>query len=305
MIVTEGLGKTIDGRKIVDDVSFELHPGEVVGLVGPNGAGKSTTMKLMVNAVRGQGRTLFDGVAYADMISPWQQVGVLLDPNMFYPGRSARKHLLMLARGSGLPDSSVERTLALTGLSGRRSNTPASYSLGMRQRLGLSSALLGDPSVLVLDEPANGLDVEGVTWLRQLLRTFAEDGRTVLLSSHLLAELEQVADRVLFMAGGRLVADTRLSDLAGSSDRTYSVVRCDRPEALATALRLEGATVEDQGPQQLSVRGMPLKRIGEIASAETCTLYELSAHTMSLEEHFVDLVGPGHRSATTALEEIL
>ena len=304
MITATRLGKSIDGRRIVDDVSFELHPGEVVGLVGPNGAGKSTTMKLMVNAVRGEGSTVFDGVPYAEMERPWAHVGVLLDPHLFYPGRPARKHLLMLARGSGLPRSSVDRALGLTGLAERGASTPASYSLGMRQRLGLSSALLGDPAVLILDEPANGLDVEGVAWLRGLLRSFAEDGRTVLLSSHLLGELEQVADRVLFMAGGRLVADTRLADLAGGAGRSYAVVHTDRPEVLAAVLRSEGAATENDGPERLLVRGLSLRQIGEAAGAASCVLYELSAHTVSLEEHFVDLVGPGRDPANPVLEEV-
>jgi ABC-2 type transport system ATP-binding protein len=220
-ISLEGLTKRYGDVLAVDDLSFDLEPGTVTGFVGANGAGKSTTLRMLLGLTRPtSGRALVNGVPYAELPTPAREVGALTDPDVFHPRRSGRNALRVLAAASGVPDRRVDEVLALVDLTTAASRRVGGYSLGMRQRLGLAAALLGDPAVLVLDEPANGLDPLGVHWLRGLLRRFGDEGRTVLVSSHQLAELAQTVDDVIVIDRGRLVARGQLSSLTGDRGRS-------------------------------------------------------------------------------------
>jgi ABC-2 type transport system ATP-binding protein len=245
-IEASGLTKEFGGRRAVDGLSFTVEPGMVTGFVGPNGAGKSTTLQLMLGLVRGAGRTLFDGRPYQDLPCPVAEVGAVLDARAFHPRRSARGHLRMLAAAGRVPggvrgpvpDRRVDQVLDLVGLAGVAGRPAGGFSLGMAQRLALAAALLADPRALLLDEPANGLDPHGVAWLRELLRAFAAEGRAVLVSSHLLAEMQLLADHLLVIGRGRLLADEPLDRLIGRGGR-------GQPGALEAAfLRLTSADVE-------------------------------------------------------------
>jgi len=215
MIESENLTKRLGGRTVVSDVCFRCEPGTVTGFLGPNGAGKTTTLRLLLGLAEPSGEALVLGSRYADLDQPIRRVGAVLESNDFHPGRSGRDHLRVLALAADLPPSRVEEVLDLVDLGPAASRPVKTYSLGMRQRLGLAAALLGDPGLLVLDEPANGLDPVGVHWLRTFLRSFADDGGTVLVSSHVLAEVAQTVDRVLIIDRGHLVADALLDELAG------------------------------------------------------------------------------------------
>jgi ABC-2 type transport system ATP-binding protein len=216
MIEVHGLSKRYGGTLAVDDLSFTVPPGQVTGFLGPNGAGKTTTLRLLLGlAEPSDGQALVFGRRYRELEQPARRVGAVLESNDFHPGRSGRDHLRALAIAAQIPCGRVDEVLALVGLAADAGRRVKTYSLGMRQRLGLAAALLGDPELLVLDEPANGLDPAGVHWLRGFLRSFAEGGRTVLVSSHLLAEVAQAVDRVLIIDRGRLVADARLDELTG------------------------------------------------------------------------------------------
>lgn len=215
MISVRGLTKRYGGTLAVDDLTFDVQPGAVTGFLGPNGSGKSTTMRLIMGLDSPtRGRALIGGAAYRSLRWPLREVGALLEARSFHPGRTARAHLTALAAGGGIPRRRVEEVLALVGLSEAASRRAGTFSLGMGQRLGIAAALLGDPRVLLLDEPVNGLDPEGVRWIRGLMRTLAAEGRTVLVSSHLISELAQTADHVIVIAGGRLMADTTVENLA-------------------------------------------------------------------------------------------
>jgi ABC-2 type transport system ATP-binding protein len=224
-IQAQGLTKRFGGRAVVDDLSFTVEPGRVTGFLGPNGAGKSTTLQLMLELVRGGGRTLFDGRRYRELADPPRQVGAVLDAHAFHPRRSARDHLRMLAAAAGVADRRVDEVLDRVGLGAVAGRHAGGFSLGMAQRLGVAAALLGDPSALLLDEPANGLDPHGIAWLRELLRAAAKDeDRAVLVSSHLLAEMQLLADHVVVIGRGRLLADAPLRELTargGSLEAAY------------------------------------------------------------------------------------
>ncbi|GAB2667033.1 hypothetical protein GCM10027271_28150 [Saccharopolyspora gloriosae] len=212
MITAQGLTKRHGSTTVVDDLSFTVRPGVVTGFLGPNGAGKSTTMRLMLGLDHGRGRTTFGGRTYGELADPLRTVGTLLDAGAAHPARTARDHLRMVAASTGIPDSEVDRALAAVGLESARSRRAGKFSLGMRQRLGLATALLGDPEYLILDEPANGLDPEGVHWMRRFLRGLAAEGRTVFASSHLLSEMSQLADDLVVIGGGRLIAAASVPD---------------------------------------------------------------------------------------------
>lgn len=272
----------------VDDLSFTLDAGTITGFLGPNGAGKTTTLRMLLGlATPTSGRSLVLGRPYAELDRPALSVGAVLEATDFHPGRSGRDHLRTLGRTVGLPDSRADdvlRTVELQDAGGRRVK---GYSLGMRQRLGVAGALLGDPELLILDEPANGLDPEGVRWLRGFLRAFASEGRTVLISSHVLAEVAQTVDQVLIINRGRFVVESSLQALTARVGGAVRV-RTPRPDLLHEALRrahLE-ATVEDH---TVWVRGADSERVGEIAFAAGVPLHELVTEGSSLEEVFLDL----------------
>jgi ABC-2 type transport system ATP-binding protein len=270
---------------VVDDLSFTVAPGRVTGFLGPNGAGKSTTMKILLDlASADSGHATIADTRYRDLKDPARTVGVVLEPNAFHPGRSGRNHLRILADVAGIPPGRIDDLLEMVELSHAADRHVGGYSLGMRQRLGLAAALLGDPSVLVLDEPGNGLDPQGIRWLRDLLRARAAAGGTVFVSSHLLAEVEHLADEVVVINRGRLVATGALAELqqAGTS------VRTPEPGRLTQLLRDAGATVHIGTESELVVRGVGITDIGDRACAAGIALHELIPQAGSLEELFLD-----------------
>ncbi len=287
-VVAESLSKRFGSIVAVHDLSFTLAAGTVTGFLGPNGAGKTTTLRMLLGlAAPTTGRALVLGRPYAELDHPALSVGAVLEATDFHPGRSGRDHLRTLARAVGIPDSRADEVLGIVELQTAGRRRVKGYSLGMRQRLGLAGALLGDPELLILDEPANGLDPEGVRWLRDFLRAFASQGRTVLISSHVLAEVAQTVDQVLIINHGRLVIESSLQDLTSSVGGTVRV-RTPRPDQLSEALRREhlDATREDQ---TLYVRGAESDRVGEIAFAAGIPLHELITEGSSLEEIFLEM----------------
>jgi ABC-2 type transport system ATP-binding protein len=286
--VAESLTKRFGSVLAVDDLSFTLAAGTITGFLGPNGAGKTTTLRMLLGlAAPTRGRALVLGKRYAELERPALSVGAVLEATDFHPGRSARNHLRTLGRAAGIPDSRADEVLRTVELQNAGRRRVKSYSLGMRQRLGLAHALLGDPELLILDEPANGLDPEGVRWLRDFLRVFASDGRTVLVSSHVLAEVAQTVDQVLIINRGRLVIESSLRELTTRVGGTVRV-RTPRPDQLVEALRRErlDATRDDH---TLHVRGAESERVGEIAFAAGVPLHELVTEGSSLEEVFLEL----------------
>lgn len=292
MIAVRGLSKTYGRVRAVDDLRFDVPAGRVTGFLGPNGAGKSTTMRMVVGLDRPTaGTALVDGRSYRDLAAPLHHVGALLDAGAVHPGRTGRAHLLVAARTHGIPRQRVEEVLGLVGLEGAAGRRVKGYSLGMRQRLGIAGALLGDPGVLLFDEPVNGLDVDGVRWIRALLRGLAADGRTVLVSSHLMSEMQLVADRVVVIGRGRLIADTTVDDLLGGLGGQRVRVRSRRREALAAELELRGATVHraDDDADELEVDGLPAEEVAGVAAAAALPLHHLSQAEQSLEDAYLAL----------------
>ncbi|MFG1921699.1 ATP-binding cassette domain-containing protein [Cryptosporangium sp. NPDC048952] len=289
MIRTRHLTKRYGDTVAVDDLSFDVHPGLVTGFLGPNGAGKSTTLRLVLGLDSPTaGTTDIDGSPYRDLRTPLRTVGALLDGRAVHPGRSAYHHLLYLAQANGLPRRRVGDVLDQVGLvdvAGRRTRT---YSLGMSQRLGIAAALLGDPRVLILDEPVNGLDTDGIRWLRNLLRLLAADGCTVLLSSHLMSEMELTADHLVVIAGGRLLADTDMQSFIAANSQAYATVRAVESERLHDVLRDAGATVQPD-PDGWRVLDLDAATIGELAAEHSLTLHELTPHRDTLENAYARL----------------
>ncbi|MFM9135001.1 MAG: ATP-binding cassette domain-containing protein [bacterium] len=294
-ISTQGLGKSFGSVRAVDDLSFEVPDGVVTGFLGPNGAGKSTTMRLMLGLDRGQGRTLFDGRPLIDHRHASEVVGTHLDARPFLPGRTARDHLRMLATDARLPASRIDEVLAMVGLTEVADKRPKGFSLGMAQRLGLAGAVLANPRALMLDEPANGLDPQSIQWLREFLRSYAASGNAVLVSSHLLSEMQVMAQHVVVIARGRLVADATIEELV--SVRSDVLVRCDDPSRLAEALVAGGADVTREGDDGLAVTGMSTDDIGRIAFGSGVALRELARRRASLEETFMELTGDAQEFA--------
>jgi ABC-2 type transport system ATP-binding protein len=282
-ISVENVTKRYGNRAVVSDLSFVAQPGRVTGFLGPNGSGKSTTMKVMLDLASADGgHATIGGCRYRDLPNPSGTVGALLESNAFHPGRSGRNHLRILADADGVDLDRVDEVLDLVGLGDAADRRVGAYSLGMRQRLGFAGALLGDPPVLVLDEPANGLDPKGIHEMRDLLRARAAVGNTVLVSSHLLAEIELLADDVVIVNHGRLVTSGPLHELQESATR----VRCEGIEDLRTLLDADGATVE-RHDDALVVRGLPMEQIGERAFRAGLAIHELASHAGSLEERFL------------------
>jgi ABC-2 type transport system ATP-binding protein len=289
VIEVEGLSKRFGKTQAVAGLSFRVEPGTITGFLGPNGAGKSTTLRSVLGLVRpDEGRATVLGVPYAQLDNPLHRVGAVLEASEVHPGRSGRNHLRVHAEAAGIPRSRVEEVLALVELSAAAKRRVKGYSLGMRQRLGLASALLGDPEVLVLDEPANGLDPAGIRWLRDLLRSLAAEGRTIVVSSHVLAEVAQTADRVVIIHRGRLVKQAPIAEiLAGAEGGT--VVRSPELDRLRRVLAENGGN--SVGDDHSIVVGLPPERVGELAAQHGIVLHELRVEQATLEEVFLELTG--------------
>ncbi len=285
LLEVDNLTKCYGDHAVVEDLSFVVTPGRVTGFLGPNGSGKSTTMKVMLDlAAADAGTCTIGGVRYRDLPNPAGTVGVILESDAFHPGRSGRNHLRVLADATGVALSHVDDMLEQVGLADAANRRAGAYSLGMRQRLGLASALLGQPEVLILDEPGNGLDPQGSRTLRELLRAHAARGGTVLVSSHILAEVEHLVDDVIVINHGRLVVHGVLADL----QRAASLVRTREPDRLAAVLESAGASTQPWETDALVVQGMALGEIGDRAFTNGIALHELSRHAGSLEELFLN-----------------
>jgi len=287
VVIAESLTKRFASVVAVEDLSFALEAGTITGFLGPNGAGKTTTLRMLLGlSSPDSGRALVFERPYARLEHSALRVGAVLEATDFHPGRSGRDHLRMLGQAVGVPDSRVDAVLALVELTSAGRRRVKGYSLGMRQRLGLAAALLGEPELLVLDEPANGLDPEGVRWLRDFLRSFASEGRTVLISSHVLAEVAQTVDQVLIVNHGRLVIESPLEQLTA---RVEVRVRSARPDELAAVLARDGLHATRNGDDTLRVAGATCERIGEIAFAAGIPVHELASEASSLEDIFLKL----------------
>jgi len=297
VIEVEGLTKRYGSTLAVDDLSFTVSPGTVTGFLGPNGAGKSTTMRAILGLVHPTaGSTAVLGVPYRVLDWPVKQVGALLETFDAHPGRSGRNHLRVLAVAGQIPRSRADEVLDLVELGSAGRRRVKGYSLGMRQRLGLAAALLGDPEVLVLDEPANGLDPQGVRWLRDFLRSLASEGRTILVSSHVLAEVAQTVHEVVIIHRGRLVRHAAMADVE-SMAAGATIVRSPDAPRLGSLLADAGVEVQAHGDGRLAVSAEP-ERVGELAAAHGVILHELVAQRATLEEVFLELTGePGERGA--------
>jgi ABC-2 type transport system ATP-binding protein len=290
MIELHGLTKRYGERLAVDDVTVTVRPGVVTGFLGPNGAGKSTTMRLVLGLDRPDaGTALVNGKPYAEHRDPLRQVGALLEARALHPGRTARAHLQALAATAGLPRERVDTVLDLAGLTGVAGKRVGGFSLGMGQRLGVATALLGDPATVVLDEPVNGLDPDGVLWIRTLARRLAAEGRTVFFSSHLMAEMAVTADHLVVMGRGRLVADVSTAEFLRRAGGDGVRVRSPRATELAGLLAGPDVAVESAEAGVLLVRGVPTEVIGDRAAAAGIALHELTAVQASLEEAFMAL----------------
>ncbi|MER5361860.1 ATP-binding cassette domain-containing protein [Streptomyces sp. NPDC002785] len=293
MIEVNELTKRYGGKAAVDHLSFTVRPGQVTGFLGPNGAGKTTTLRMILglDAPTGGAATV-SGVPFQNHPRGLRHVGALLDANQVHGGRSAAAHLSALARSNGIPLRRVDQVLQEVGLAEAETRRIGGFSLGMKQRLGIATALLGDPPVLMFDEPVNGMDPEGVLWMRRLFRRLAAEGRTVFLSSHLMSEMENTADQLVVIGRGRLIAAESVRDFAARSTRPSVVVGTQQAAELAAVLTAEGASVEPEGSagaEKLAVTGLPADRIGALAFEHQILLNELTTRTASLEEAFMEL----------------
>jgi ABC-2 type transport system ATP-binding protein len=288
-ITIEGLTKRFGEVVAVDDLSFAVDQGTVVGFLGPNGAGKTTTLRMLLGLVTPTwGSARIDGRSYRELPDPIRHVGAVLEAASFHPGRSARNHLRVVATAAGLPLARADEVLAQVGLAEAAGRRVGGFSLGMRQRLSLATALLGDPQVLILDEPANGLDPEGVHWLRGFLRQLADRGRTVLVSSHVLAEVAQTVDQVVIIARGRLITQSTLAALTARTDQLVRV-RTPQAETLQPLLAAQGIQVQLDGADQLVAVGTTTETVGKAAAAAGIVIYEMRAQRSNLEDVFLQL----------------
>jgi ABC-2 type transport system ATP-binding protein len=291
VIEVNGLTKRYGARTAVDELSFTVRPGHVTGFLGPNGAGKSTTMRMILGLDRpDRGTALIRGRPYASLRFPLHEVGGLLEANGVHPGRTGRAHLVAMARSNGIAPSRVDAVLATVGLTEKAGKRAGTYSLGMMQRLGIAGVLLGDPGVLLLDEPVNGLDPDGVRWIRELMRSLAAEGRTVFVSSHLMSEMQLTADHLVVIGKGRLIADATVDDVVGVENTV--TVRSPEPAAL-TSLQThlgEAVTVTPAGPDGLHLAGVSAADVGDLAYKLGLRLHELSPGRASLEEAYMELV---------------
>jgi ABC-2 type transport system ATP-binding protein len=290
MIEVHELVKRYGAKTAVDGLSFTAAPGQVTGFLGPNGAGKSTTMRVIVGLDEPTaGYALVNGRPYARHTAPLQEIGVLLEARSVHPGRSAANHLLALARTHGIPRRRVDEVIGLAGLDAVAGKRVGGFSLGMGQRLGIAAALLGDPAVVMLDEPVNGLDPEGVLWVRNLLGGLAAEGRTVLLSSHLMSETALIADHLVVVGRGRLLADTSVAELVAQAAGGGVKVGVTEAARLRSLLAGPDVSVISTGAEELLVTGLDARQIGRVAAEHGVPLHELTTHAVSLEEAFMDL----------------
>lgn len=290
MIEVRRLTKRYGDVLAVDDLSFHVEPGKVTGFLGPNGAGKSTTMRMMLGLDRPtSGEALMNGRPYATFAEPLREVGALLDPGCLHAGRTGRNHLRVAARTNGIPQRRVEEVIEQVGLEGAARRRIKGYSLGMRQRLGIAAALLGDPRVLLFDEPINGLDLDGVRWIRGLLRQLADEGRTVLVSSHLMSEMEQTADRLVVIGRGRLIADATTEDILRGLGHLQVRVRSSQSDSLCTRLQAHGFTVQRVDAHELQVEDSTAEEVGNLAHSFHIPLHHLSEIEQSLEHAYMEL----------------
>ncbi|GGK63987.1 multidrug ABC transporter ATP-binding protein [Planomonospora parontospora subsp. parontospora] len=290
MISLRGLSKRYGDRTAVEDLSLELKPGAVTGFLGPNGAGKSTTMRMILGLDRPTaGTALVGGVPYHEIRHPLRTVGALLDARAVHPGRSCRAHLLALARSNGIAGSRVEEVLEAVGLADAAHRRAGALSLGMSQRLGIAGALLGDPEVLMFDEPVNGLDPDGVRWVRRLMRSLAGEGRTVFVSSHLMSEMQLTADHLVVIGRGRLIRDAPLAEVIADSALTAVVVRSPHAGDFSVRLAAAGIRVERSGENELVATGAGIERIGDLAYEAGIRLHGLRTREASLEQAYEEL----------------
>lgn len=293
MIEVNELTKSYGKTTAVRDLSFTVQPGYVTGFLGPNGAGKTTTLRLILGLNDStSGTVTIDGRPFRDRRRGLRHVGALLDAHDVHGGRNAKAHLTALARSNGIPRTRVDELLHEVGLTSAARRRICGFSLGMKQRLGIATALLGDPPVLLFDEPLNGLDPEGVQWARRLFRRFAAEGRTVLVSSHLMIEMEHTADQLIVIGRGQLVAAESLQDFAARGSQPSAAVRTNNADAaaeLAAVLRADGAVVQSDGSESMMVTGRSTARISELAASRRIALHELTTRSASLEEAFMEL----------------
>jgi ABC-2 type transport system ATP-binding protein len=302
MIQARGLRKQYGATVAVDGLTFDIQPGTVTGFLGPNGSGKSTTMRMIVGLdAPTAGSVTVNGKSYAQHKAPLREVGALLEARAIHPGRSARNHLMVLAATTGIPKERVDEVLGLVGLSDVAGKRTKGFSLGMGQRLGIAAAMLGDPATIVLDEPTNGLDPEGILWVRNLLRTLAAEGRTVLVSSHLMAEMAMTADHLIVIGRGQMIADVSVAEFTKQASTVSAVhVRVKQADQLAELLTAPSVTVTHGEPGCLNVVGLVSDQIGEVAAANNIVVYELVPQRASLEEAFMELTKDAveYRSST-------
>ncbi len=290
MIEVRGLTKRYGDVVAVDDLSFDVEQGLVTGFLGPNGAGKSTTMRMVLGLDRPTaGSALVHGRPFASYAEPLREVGALLDPGSVHPGRTGRNHLRIAARTNGIGDRRVDEVIDLVGLTGAARRRIKGYSLGMRQRLGIAAALLGDPRVVLFDEPINGLDLDGVRWIRDLLRQLADEGRTVLVSSHLMSEMQQTADRLVVIGRGRLIADATTAEILRGLGGRQVRVRTTHLDVLTARLRARGLDVRPVDDEEAHVEGSSAAEIGDLALTWGLPLHHLSDLEQSLEQAFLEL----------------
>jgi ABC-2 type transport system ATP-binding protein len=302
VISLRNLTKRYGGVVAVDQLSVDVLPGRVTGFLGPNGAGKSTTMRMIVGLDRPtSGTAHVGGSPYASLRWPLREVGALLDARAVHPGRSARDHLRSLALSNRIPRARADEVLDMVGLASVATKRAGTFSLGMNQRLGIATALLGDPPILLFDEPVNGLDAEGVHWVRSLIRDLAAEGRTVLVSSHLMSEMQDTADQVVIIGRGRLIADAPLDEIIRGGTQHRATVRTSQAEALAGELRARALVADRVGPDELAVTGGSLHQIGEVAHELSIPVHELSRTRTTLEQAYLELTARSveHRASTS------
>ena len=290
MIEARGLAKRYGSTLAVNDLSFTVQPGVVTGFLGPNGAGKTTTMRMILGLdYPGAGTVTINGQPHAQLASPMREVGALLEARAVHGGRSARNHLRCLAQTNDIPERRVDEVLGLVGLAEVAGKRSGGFSLGMSQRLGIAAALLGDPGIVMFDEPVNGLDPEGILWIRTLMRSLAAEGRTVFVSSHLMSEMENTADHLIVIGRGRLIADCGMAEFIARGTGQAVLVRSPQPDALARTVTAAGGTVTQVGGGDLEVRGLSEARIGGLALAGGIAVHHLAPARASLEEAFMEL----------------
>ncbi|SOD99474.1 ABC transporter ATP-binding protein [Blastococcus haudaquaticus] len=307
MIEVRGLTKQYGVIRAVDDLTFDVAPGKVTGFLGPNGAGKSTTMRMILGLDRPTaGSALVGGRPFATLAEPLHAAGALLDAGAVHPGRSGRDHLRVAARTHGIPQRRVDEVIDQVGLGPAARRRVKGYSLGMRQRLGIATALLGDPAVLLFDEPMNGLDLDGVRWIRRLVRGLADEGRTVLLSSHLMSEMEQTADHLVIIGAGRLIADASMHDvMRGENAQRRVRVRTPSVDELAGALLRRNLRVHPTDGGDLLVEGASPETVGDVALEVGVAVHRLAQEQSSLEQVYLDLTGDSVQYRVTETPEMV